>query len=165
MADGASFSLTGLDELLGKLDAMDYDTKRKGGRFALRKAAQVIRDRARANAAQVDDPLTPESIEQNIVERWNGRHFRRTGELGFRVGVLGGARQYQGEIQAKGKDNPGGDTYYWRFLEFGTSKMQAQPIMRPAMDESQSEAMQAFTTHYNRSIDRAIRRAQRRKAK
>lgn len=40
MADGASFSLTGLDELLGKLDAMDYDTKRKGGRFALRKAAQ-----------------------------------------------------------------------------------------------------------------------------
>lgn len=43
----------------------------------------------------------------------------------MRVGILGGARDMgkYGEFKGAGKDNPGGDTFYWRFREFGTSKM------------------------------------------
>ena len=58
MADGVEVNLTGLDSVLGKLDAVSQVTRDKSGRAALRKAANVIRDRARNNVARVDDPLT-----------------------------------------------------------------------------------------------------------
>ena len=90
-ADGVNYEFNGLPELLGKLHALDFDMKRKGGRFALRRAAQVLRDQAQDNADLVDDPNSPEKISENIVERWSGRTFRKTGNMMFRVGVMGGA--------------------------------------------------------------------------
>lgn len=172
MADGIQFSLTGVDELIATLNAVTYDTKRKGGRAALRKAAQVVRDAARRNAEALDDPNTNRKISANIVERWNGRHFKRTGDPAFRVGVLGGARQYAntrenvrkgraGETYATGGDkgNPGGDTWYWRLQEFGTENHRAQPFMRPALESSAGPAIDAFVREYEKALDRAIKRA------
>lgn len=155
--------MTGVDELVKKLESLKYDMKKKGGRFALRKAAQVIRDQARRNAQALDDPASPEVIAKNITEKWNGRINKRTGDLGFRVGVLGGARDYSahGEITT-GKNasgNPGGDTFYWRFLEFGTEKSSARPFMRPAMEQSVQAATDAFIRNYQAAIDRALRKA------
>lgn len=167
--DGVSYNMEGLPELLGKLDTVSSDIKYKGGRFALRRAAQAIRNNARENAARVDDPATPEDIAKNIVERWNGRLFKRKGDLGFRIGVLGGARNYEsyGEFTTgkKASMNPGGDTYYWRFLEFGTSHMAAQPFMRPAADKAGQEAVNVFITQYGKAVERAIKRARKKGVK
>ncbi len=91
MADGVEFKLTGVDELLGKLESITDDMKRKGGRAALRKAANIIANRAKANASRLDDPATGRSIADNIAVRWNGREFKRNGNLAFRIGVLHGA--------------------------------------------------------------------------
>ena len=175
---GVEFSITGLDEFREKLKAVTDDTRFKGGRAALRKAAQVVRDRAREGATRLNDSATPEDIAQNIVERWNGRRFKKTGDLAFRVGVLGGARQYAdtsenrragrvGESYEVGGDkgNPGGDTYYWRFLEFGTEKTPARPFMRPAMESSAGEVADTFVREYGKAIDRAIKRARKKGAK
>lgn len=162
MAEGVEVRMTGIDELVKTLEGLQYDIKKKGGRFALRKAAQVIRDQARQNAQTVDDSATPEMIAKNITERWNGRLNKRTGDLGFRVGVLGGARNYSayGEIPTgkSAKANPGGDTFYWRFVEFGTSKTAARPFMRPAMEQSIQGATDAFIRHYQAALDRALRK-------
>jgi len=49
-------------------------------------------------------------------------------------------------------------------LEFGTEKMAAVPFMRPALANSISEVTNTFVTEYEKSIDRAIRRAARRGA-
>lgn len=183
MGDGVEFKLTGIDNLLSKLDTISDDMKNKGGRSALRKAANIVRDKARTNAQKVDNPLTKEAIYKNITARWNNRNFRRTGDLSFRVGVIGGAkaplsdqekrktdlrrkRKNQtslsdlGEFSGAGKNNPGGDTFYWRFLEFGTQKMRAQPILRPALNGANSDVVNAFITEYEKAIDRAIARAQ-----
>ena len=174
MADGIDFKLTGIEQLVATMNDVQYETKRKGGRFALRKAAQVIRDQARSNAEKIDDPRSPENISLNIVERWSGRRFRRTGDLMFRVGVLGGARAYAntrenvrkgraGQIYSTGGDsgNPGGDTFYWRFVEFGTERSRARPFMRPSVDQAGQRAVNTFITEYQKALDRAIRRAQR----
>ena len=110
----------------------------------------------------MNDPATPKEIAKNIAIRWSGKHFKSTGELMFRVGVLGGAKGFaaaSGEVKGRGKGNPGGDTYYWRFLEFGTSKMAAQPFLRDAIESNQSEAISEFVNQYNIAIDRAIKRA------
>lgn len=162
MSDGISFKLNGLDELRATLNSVSEDTQHKGGRYALRKAAQVIQAKAKQNAGRVNDPATPEEIAKNITIRWSGRRFKRTGDLMFRVGVLGGAKGHaaaSGEVKGRGKGNPGGDTYYWRFLEFGTSKIAAQPFLRDAIASKQSEAISEFVNQYNIAIDRAIKRA------
>lgn len=184
MADGVEVKLDGLDALLGKMSAITDVTQSKAGRLALRKAANVIRERAVKNAQRVDDPLTTEAIHKNIVVRFDNRTYRQTGDISFRIGVLGGARAVRssraqrkserrrarsgraslaelGEIAGSGKGNPGGATYYWRFLEFGTERAPAQPILRPAMNGADMEVINTFTTELERAIDRAMKRAQK----
>lgn len=162
MADGVTFKVEGLDALAARLENIKFETKKKGGRSALRKASQFIRDAAKRGAQGLDDPTTGEVIAKNIVERWNGRLFKRTGDLGFRIGVLGGARDYSayGEISTKkGSVNPGGDTFYWRFLEFGTQSIPARPFMRPALASNTGPATDIFVREYDKVLDRAIKRA------
>ncbi|EPL5056695.1 MULTISPECIES: HK97-gp10 family putative phage morphogenesis protein [Citrobacter] len=154
MADGIDFSITGVDSLLGKLDSISDDLRRRGGRAALRKAANVIVDRAKTNASRIDDPLTGRSITANVAMRWNGRLFKKTGNLGFRIGVLHGA------VLKKHPDlGENAPTPHWRLIEFGTENVRAQPFMRPAAESSVSEVINVFASEYENSIDRAIRRA------
>lgn len=154
MAETVEFSLLGLDSLLGKLESVKYETKRKGGRSALRRAANVMAEKARHGAERLDNTETGRAISDNIAVRWNGRLFKRSGNLGFRVGVLHGA------VLADGGDlSPGAPTPHWRLLEFGTEKMAAAPFMRPALADNISEITGTFITEYEKAIDRAIKRA------
>ena len=59
------------------------------------------------------------------------------------------------------KTNPGGDTFYWRFIEFGTQKIGARPIMRPALTDNVTTATTEFVTHFSKALDRAIARARK----
>lgn len=154
MADGIEFKLEGIDSLVSKLESISYDAKRKGGRSALRKAAQVVANKAKEGAQRVDDPETGRSIAANIALRWNGRLFKISGDLGFRVGVLHGAVLKNG-----GDTSANAPTPHWRLLEFGTQKMRAQPFMRKALADHISEVTNTFITEYEKAIDRAIRRA------
>jgi HK97 gp10 family phage protein len=154
MADSIEFALEGIDGLVGKLEAISYDMKRKGGRSALRKAAQVVANKAKEGAERLDDPETGRSIAANIALRWNGRLFKASGDLSFRVGVLHGAVLKNGGDLSANSPTP-----HWRLLEFGTSKMAAQPFMRKALADNISEVTSTFITEYEKAIDRAIKRA------
>jgi HK97 gp10 family phage protein len=159
MADGIEFNVDGLPELVGRLKGIQSDLQLKGGRFALRKAANLVRDKAKANAKRLNDPATAENIADNIAVRWSGKTFKRTGNLMFRVGVRGGARE-SGDLDTGGDStNPGGDTFYWRFLEFGAEGVPAQPFMRPALSESAGEVAGEFVKQYGKALDRAIKRS------
>lgn len=154
-----SFSVTmnGVEELSKKLEGLKYDMIKKGGRFALRKAAQVIRDQAKANAQRVDDSETGRSIAKNITEKWNGRVNKATGDLAFRVGVNQGAvLPKKGE---KPDESAGGPTPHWRLLEFGTEKMAARPFMVPAMEQAAQRATDTFIAQYDKALDRALKKA------
>lgn len=180
-----SFELRGVNELMIKLEGLDDEARRKGGRAALRKAANLVRDAAIAGALELDDPETAEQIAKNIAVRWSSKLYRSTGNLGFRVGVLGGARSTSrdalksarrrrrqgvkslddlGEIAGKGKLNPGGDTWYWRHVEFGTSDTSATPFMRPALSNNVAAATDVFIREFDKAIDRAIKRAAKKAA-
>lgn len=177
MAENVSFDIQGLEPVLDKMKELESLPKKKATRFALRKAANLVRDRARANARRLDDPETANSIADNIAVRQDTKHYRRTGDLKMSVGVRGGAKS-----KAKNAALPGGDTYYWRFLEFGrepvtlkkgvmanpatgeffgqrVSGVAAQPFMRPALAESIDPATDEFVRQLDKAIDRAIKRA------
>ncbi|MHC5351690.1 HK97-gp10 family putative phage morphogenesis protein [Metapseudomonas furukawaii] len=162
MADSVEFSIIGLDSLLGKLDAVSFDVRRKGGRASLRKAAMVVVNAAKEGARNVDDSQTGRSIADNIALRWNGRLFKRTGDLGFRIGVLHGAvLPKAGEAADTAQNAP---TPHWRLIEFGTEKMRADPFMRTALANNIQAVTNTFVSEYEKAIDRAIRRAQKKAA-
>lgn len=156
----ADFEINGLAELKAKLRKLPPRIGLNATRRALRKGANVIRDKARRNAASVNDPRTPEDIAKNIVVQGGGR--RREKQVGgplMRVGVLGGAkaRKGGGTFSVGGsKTNPGGDTFYWRFLEFGTSDMPAQPFMLPAARESEGPALNAIVAAMRVEFDKEL---------
>lgn len=163
MADSVQFSITGLGSLRGKLESLTYDVKRRGGRAALRKAAMVVVEEAKANALKVNDPETAQVIANNVALRWNGRLNKRTGDLGFRVGVLNGAILPKASSESsKADDAP---TPHWRLIEFGTSKMPAKPMLRPALSNKINEVTNTFVSEYEKSIDRAIKRAAKKSEK
>ena len=149
-----TFEIKGLDAVLAKMEAVTYDLKYKGGRFALRKAAQLVRNAARQKAQTLNDPATGRSIALNVTEKWNGRLFKTTGDLGFRVGVDGGAKIPKNNVDEGAK----GPTPHWRLLEFGTEKMAARPFMRPALESNIDSATNEFVRQYSKALDRAIKR-------
>lgn len=148
-------NVNGLDELKAKISSINYETERKGGRFAARRAANVVRDQVKSEAARLDDPETAENISKNVMAVFSPRTFKQTGDIKFRVGIRGGARQNK----RKSSNAPGGDTFYWRFLEFGTAHIAATPFMRPAITKSAQRATDEFIKQFNKAIDRAIARS------
>lgn len=167
MADNVEFSITGVEALSRKLTTIPLQVSKKPGRRALGKGATLVARAARKKARSLDDPSTSESIARNIAQRFDARHFRRTGELKIKVGVRGGARQYGNTRQNRrlnrvgksyetlgSKGNPGGDTWYWRFLEFGTSRSRAQPFLRPALSENIQEVVNKVATELSRELDK-----------
>ncbi len=165
-------TLTGLDDVLRRMKAITQEGKNKAFKRAASAGAGVIKKAAVANAKGQDDSATPENIAKNIVIRFDSRSFRRTGGdiVSYRVGILGGAKSPPkrkrarrgsdptlaelGEVAGKGKANPGGDTFYWRFLEFGTKKMGKHPFMAQALESNQQAATDEFIASLNRWLDK-----------
>lgn len=169
-----SVQMNGLPELKKKLEGLKYDAQKRGGRAALRKAAQLVRNAARVNALTIDDPETADVIAKNITERWSNVYNRRTGNLMFRVGILGGVfGKLQGDLTGAYGDKftkatrkkgahgsfPGGDTRHWGYLEFGTERAAAQPFFQRALADNAQAATDVFIRSWSEAIDRALKKA------
>ena len=46
--------------------------------------------------------------------------------------------------------------YFWKFIEFGTSKMPARPFMRPAFENKSAEALDRFVDRLKAGIAKAV---------
>jgi len=165
-------TINGIDGVIKKMSMLGTDLKLKGGRAAGRKAANFIKNKLVQGAASVDDNSTTESIYKNAAVRFSNKTFKATGNVAFRVGILGGARNYAktkenvrsgkaGKSYATGgdKSNPGGDTWYWRLVEFGTESVAARPFVRPALENNAAEATNIFAVELEKAIDRTLKRA------
>lgn len=159
MAADGTWELTGVNELLANLANLNEIAKGKAGRSAMRAAAKVIQQHAIANAMAIDDPETPNKIPINIAVQFNNKLFKATGDLSFRVGVAGGAKFRK--LNPGNKKGPGGDTWYWRLVEFGTKDIAARPFIRPALGENTQEATDAFLRRFQMAIN-TQRRAEKR---
>jgi len=122
--------IKGLDEAIENMAKLRRGTQNKIVRKALRKGMVPVRDEAKKNAKQIDDPETREKIWRNI--RIQKKKKLPKGEIGYGVGVAGGGKS--------GGKGPGFDTFYWWFVELGTSKVSADPCMRWAFEAKKAEA-------------------------
>jgi len=154
------------DGLIKKIRQLPQRIGNNAGRRALRKGANVIKDAAASKARRFDRPETPNPIYENIAVASAGvRRERRAGGPMVRVGVVGGARTGGMAMHANTKRNresgiAGGEykLYHWRFLEFGTSQMAAQPFMRPAMNEKAGAALSAIVAALPKEIDKDMKK-------
>ena len=156
MANSFEVKIEGVEELSARIKGLDEEVRYKGGRFAARRAAQVIARAAAKNWSQTDDPATGRSIAENIVQgskypgvRFSSRRFKRTGDIMFRVGVSGGAKTSRNPDESAGAPTP-----HWRLLEFGTESIAPRGYMRKAATQSAQDAVNVFATELTKKLNR-----------
>lgn len=145
MDDGFTVKLEGIDELKRSLEAASKKIRVRAVRSALRKAGQIISKAAKLSAPVLQVPTKtrkPGTVRRAIAVR-GSKFARQQGDEGVFIGVrpLRGSRQKT--LGKAGAKNPN-DSFYWRFLEFGTKKMAARPFLRQAADNKGQEAVRTF---------------------
>ena len=85
----------------------------------------------------------------------------------YLVGVRGGAKRYANTKRNVRKGRAGkeyktdGNTYYWRFIEFGTERQPAQPFLRPAFEAQKENALAVITDTLAKGIESAAKKVAR----
>lgn len=154
MAD-VDVKIEGLDEVLRKMKLLcDPRRTRNAATRAARKAMNVVRDAARQNAKAIDDPETVEKIWKNI--KVSKGKTRDKGLVIMRVGVDGGAAMNARSDRQALAAKSGGNTTYWRFLEYGTSEIPAIPFMRPALANNVQKVTDTFSQSFSAELDKEI---------
>lgn len=159
--------IEGLDDVTAKMRQLSNPRKQKNAATrSARKAMAVVRKAAIANAKALDDSKSPERIWKNIQVKASKTS---QGLVLIKVGVRGGAMSYantaanrrqnrvgQSYATAGSSDNPGGDTWYWRFQELGTSRQAARPFLRPALNNNIDSVQDGFVTDYKDQLDKEL---------
>ena len=161
--------IEGLDDVTAKMRQLSNPRKQKNAATrSARKAMAVVRKAAVANAKALDDSNSPERIWKNIQVKASKT---KQGFVLMKVGVRGGAMSYanttanrrqnrvgQTYATAGSKENPGGDTFYFRFVEVGTSRSAAKPFLRPALNNNMEAVQSSFVDDFSAQLDKEISR-------
>ena len=140
--------LLGFKELTRQLGALPDELHRKVVMQALRSGGRVVKSAAIANAKRFRGGYSTGNISRNIAVL---RDKDLRGGATSRFGVIVRVRRLSGKQIAAFKQSTGqssranrSDPYYWWWVEFGTSKMRAQPFMRPAFDSTKTQQLAAI---------------------
>jgi HK97 gp10 family phage protein len=153
--------------IVNRLSKLTGKFQKKSIKKAARIAMGPVKKEAIANAKAFDNPLTPERVWKNITIQEATKSSKRLGGVVMRVGVKGGAKKYastKANVRAgrAGKKyntlgdngNPGGDTWYWRFVEFGTSRTPAKKFLRSALKNNIQGVTDRSIAELSRELDK-----------
>lgn len=151
MARSETVQIKGLRELAKALNELPDRVARNGLRVAVYAAAKVVRDEAKRRTPMATGTLRRAVIMKHIPEL-SGR-ARQT----FFVTVRHG-KKYRNQGKKK---NLSQDAWYWRFVEFGTSKMPARPFLRSALEAKRHEAVYAMKERLAQRIEEEAKKARK----
>lgn len=129
-------NLTGFKELAKALKELGPRVAKNGLRAATSAGAAVIRNEARSRA-----PVDTGEMKKDI--QMKRERDQRDGGLfaaSYSVFVRSGKKS---RLSGKARDVQK-DSFYWKFVEFGTSKMAAQPFLRPSFESRKEDAVDAI---------------------
>lgn len=133
MADWITYKLTGADELSRIFKTLPAEIQRQVVVPAAKDAMEIVKQDAIRRASAIDDPRTIPDISKNIALIEDKGYFTETGSTKISVGVRKTKRGQRG-----------GNTFYWWWVELGTSRNRAQPFMRNALGQNQQAVFQEF---------------------
>lgn len=154
----STFPLNIKQGVINKLKSLGPKLEKKYLSKAMHKGSAIVIAAAQARAKRFDDPSTPQQVWKQIAVYTSAKLGKANGGVALQVGVKGGAVKYKDTKENRRKQRVGqiysgpGAVYYWRFLEFGTSKMAAQPFMRPALADNVGPVTDAITSSLNDAI-------------
>ncbi len=128
-----TWSMKGHEELQRKLKALPAAISEDVLEAAARAGARIVRDAAETKAPR--STANKEHMADNITVKTmekDGAHVV--------VGI-----------------SPRDKFFYWHMQEYGTSKMAANPFLRPAMDENREEAKRAVANVLRGQIEKVAR--------
>jgi len=138
-----SRNITGGKELAKALRDLGPRVGRKHLRAATSKGAAVIKKKAR-ELAPVDTGEMRKDIQQKR-EKTAGDHI-----ASYSVYTRSGKRS---RLSGKAR-NVDKDSFYWKFVEFGTAKMEAQPFMEPAYQSEKENAVDEIGGELDKRIQK-----------
>ncbi|MGY2429616.1 HK97-gp10 family putative phage morphogenesis protein [Pseudomonas tolaasii] len=133
MADTISYKLKGADNLSRIFKTLPQELQRQVVLPAAKDAMDIVLKDAISRAQNLDDPATFPDISKNIALIEDKKFFEETGNTKVSVGV-----------RKRKRGVGGGNTYYWWYLELGTSHIRARPFMRNALGQNQQAVFQEF---------------------
>jgi len=154
--DGLAFEVKGLKELDEFLKGFPEKVQRKCIASAAFAGAAVWREAAKDKVPMRSD------ISGGNFSAYQGPIRMGKGSLGRLPGYL---RQHIRVWKKRARANAATVTYgvgtrgwafYGKFLEFGTSKMAARPWLRPAVDRTTGQALEAMRARLQQRIMRYI---------
>lgn len=131
-----SVEIKGLEELIKKLTSIPNKLEKKVIRSAVRQGANVIKSKAQ-EYVPVDKGELKKSIKVSGARS-------KPGVIAFRIRPVGSKKK-------------GISVFYGRFQEFGTSKMAAQPFMRPAYDEAGDDVINVVIDTIKSKLDEGVK--------
>lgn len=143
----------GMDKLLSKSRALSHEVRVRLARNAVMAGARVIRDKAKLNAAALDDQATGRQISDNVAVRYRKKLSEQTGDPTASVGVL----MTRGRIPKGNPDEPQ-NTNHWHLLELGTEHSRATPFLVPAAKQVQAWVPQQIADSLRKGIDREVKK-------
>ena len=152
--------LHGLEGVRRALRRLPKEIARRELNKALQPAAKLIKDAAIARAPSSGDDFTRKlrgktwskdvfNLKDSIAIRNEKKKFLFD-TAKKRIGVLSNRR------------DPNDGAWYWRFVEFGTSKQRAQPFLIPAFEENKFIANKLIQRALLKGVERQARRVRSR---
>jgi len=131
----------GLRELQDALQQLGPRVARKHLRRSVIAAGRLVRDDAKGRAPQYHGSVAkghppPGTLKRAIAAARSNSNSGPGKEV---VNIY--VRQFGGTGSKGVKAYSKLDAYYWRWVEFGTSKMAAQPFLRPAFDTNKERCV------------------------
>lgn len=158
--------IEGLDQVLDRLRRLGPEASKRGGpvRVAVRKAALVIVNQAKANVRQITE--TPNvggrddstGLMEQSIRPIRGRPNR--GGVKGETYLVTIPRRVRYPVDKRTPTGVGVATV-GRMLEYGTSKRRPMPWMGPAFHTKKAEAVQVMTDEVVKGIARIERRLAR----
>jgi len=147
-----SLRIEGLKELQYALNQLPKEIQARPLRSAVSAAAKVIADDVKTQV-----PVETGTLK-SAVYRYRSRRNSTTGRETFFVGIRQGKAKYANTARNRRAGRVGktyktqGEAFYWRFLEFGTKKMQARPFLRPAFEANKQKAVEVMKERLSKAI-------------
>ncbi|OZN25256.1 hypothetical protein CFY87_03685 [Actinobacillus seminis] len=156
-----SVKVTGLKELKQRLSTLERKAKNRIAVKAMRRGGIIIRDQARENAPLLKEKVPHRkrgTLRKSIVTRTKLQKDGSVRTVIF-VRTLKNSKilEFKSKTGKSGAYNPN-DPFYWRFLEFGTSKMPAQPFLQPAFSSKKEKALQEIISTLRDEISKEAKR-------
>jgi HK97 gp10 family phage protein len=162
----SDITVTGLKQLGQALQEFGDKVAKKYLRAATSDAAEVFKEDAK-NRAPVYSGHDPRRIPGAMRDAIDVFSRNTSDPMTARYAVGVGTIRIPSKVKrvlrtlkrAKLSVNIPGDTFYAKFVERGTSKMAAQPFLRPAFDSQSDAALEQFRLTLSLGVDQAARDA------